>query len=73
MEDDVCAVADGPTDCFRIAPAFMADHDTECQRTSLKNAPPGAGRIDAFFGGIELNFVLETCDASVPIDDQCSG
>jgi hypothetical protein len=49
----------------------MADGDTECQRTGLENAPPGTGRIDGLLGGIELDFVLETGDGSVSIDDQC--
>ena len=73
VEHDVCAVPDGPADRFRIAPTLMADRDTKCQRTGLKNPPPRTGRIGAVLGGVELDFVLETGDGSVPIDDQCGG
>ena len=73
VEHDVCAVPDGPADRFRIAPTLMADRDAECQRTGLENPPPGAGRIDTLLGGVELDFVLETGDRSVSIDDQCGG
>ena len=70
VEHDVCAVPGGPADRFRIAPTFMADGDAECQRAGLENPPAGTGRIDALLGGIELDFVLETGDRSVSIDDQ---
>ena len=69
----LCAVPDGPADRFRIAPAFMADRDAERQRTGLENAPPGARRIGALLGGIDLDFVLEAGDRSVSIDDQRGG
>lgn len=71
MEHDLCAASDGPADRFRIAPPLMAGHDTECQRAGLENPPLRAGRISAFFRGIELDFVLETSERSVSIDDEC--
>src|SRR6266851_1778436 len=73
VEHDVCAVPDGAPGRFRIAQTLMADRDTKCQRTGLENPPPGTRRIGTFLGGVDLNFVLETGDRSVSIDDQCGG
>src|SRR5580698_8544220 len=73
VEYDMCAAPHGPTDRFRIAPAFMANRDAKCQRTRLEYPPPGTERIGAFLGRIELNFVLETGDRSVLINYQCGG
>src|SRR5260221_13750160 len=73
VEHDVRAVSDSPADRFRIAPTLMAYSDTKCQRTGLENPPPGTGRIDALLRGVDLDFVLETGDRSVSIDDQCGG
>ena len=70
MEHDLRAAPHSPADRFRIAPAFMANRDAKRQRAGLENAPPRTGRIDAFFGGVELHFVLEPRDRSIPIDDQ---
>src|SRR5438270_523582 len=53
-----------------MAPPLMAYGDTECQRAGLENAPSRAGRIGTLLGGVELDFVLETGDRAVPIDDQ---
>jgi hypothetical protein len=71
VEYDVCAASHGPPDRFGIAPAFMADRDTERQRTGLENPPPATGRIETVLGGCDLDFVLEAGDRSVSIDDQC--
>src|SRR5260370_7736765 len=71
VEHDVCAVLDGPPDRFRIAPTLMADGDTKRHRTGLENLPPGTRRIDTVLGGVELDFVLETGDGSMSIDNQC--
>lgn len=73
MEHDVRAAPDGPADRLRIAPTLMADHDTKCEGAGLENPPPGAGRIDSLFRGVQLDLVLETGDCSIWIDDQCSG
>ncbi len=73
MEYELCAVADGPADSFGIAPAFMANDDTKCQWASLKNTSTRTGRIDGFLGAIELDFVLESRDGSVSIDDERRG
>src|SRR5262249_45465522 len=73
MENDLRAASCGPAHRFRIAPALMADHHTKFQRTNLENAPAGAVRISASLRGIDLNFVLESGDGSVRIDNQCSG
>jgi len=70
VEHDVGAALCGPADRFRIAPAFMADDDTECQRVGLEYAPPKAGPIGALFAGVELDFVLEAGDRSISIDDK---
>lgn len=70
VEHDLCAAPGGPADRFRIAPAFMANDNTKCQRAGLKNAPPGAGRIGTLLAGVELDFVLEAGDGSISIDDQ---
>src|SRR5262245_24140042 len=71
MEYDLCAAPCGPADRFRITPTFMANCDTECQRAGLKNAPTRARRIGTFLGWVDLHFVLEARDRSVPIDHQC--
>ena len=73
VEHDVCAMPGGPADRFRIAPTFMADRDTKRQRTGLEDPPSGTGRIETVLGGVELDFVLETGNGSVWIDDQCGG
>jgi len=70
VEHDVRAAASGPSDRLRIAPTFMANGDSEFQRPGLENVPPGTGRIGSILGGIELNFVLETGDRSIAVDDQ---
>src|SRR5947209_1758432 len=38
VEHDLCAVPGGPADRFRIAPTFMANGDSECQRAGLEKA-----------------------------------
>lgn len=73
MEHDVCTVPDGPADRFRIPPTLVADHDAKCQRTGLEDPPARTGRIDTVLRGVELDFVLETGNCSVSIDDQCGG
>src|SRR5713101_9926863 len=73
VEYDVCAASHGPADRFRIAPALMADRDAKCQRTGLENPPARTERIGAFLTRVELDFVLETGDCSISIDDQCGG
>ena len=49
----------------------MANGDAECQRARLEDAPPRPGGIDTLLGGVDLDFVLETGDGPIPIDDQC--
>jgi hypothetical protein len=68
VEDDLRTLPRGPSDGFRIAPAFMADRDTERERTGLKNAPPQAGRIGIVLRRIELDFILKSRDRSIAID-----
>ncbi len=41
MEYDAGAAPNSPADRFRIAPALMANRDTKCQRTGLKDSPAG--------------------------------
>src|SRR5215472_11948864 len=73
MEDNLGAAPRRPTHGFRIAPPFMADHDTEGNRPCLENTAFGTRRIDAFLGSIDLDFVLKPGDASVTIDDERRG
>src|SRR5579871_4273304 len=70
MEDDLCAAASGPTNRFRISPAFMANGHAESQRAGLKDASFRARPVSAVFGGVHLDFVLKACDGSVSIDDE---
>lgn len=49
VEDDVRATSYGDADCFRIAPAVMADRDPKLQPTCLKNVSTGTWRIDRVF------------------------
>src|SRR5271157_2879334 len=67
VEHDLRAAPRSPSDRFRIAPAFMANGDAECQRAGLKNAPLGAGRRGAVLAGVELDFVLEAGNGSIAI------
>jgi len=59
VKHDVCSTPYSPTHSFWIPPSLMADHDTECQGTRLKNAALRAWFVSAFFGGVELHFVLK--------------
>src|ERR1700735_3123110 len=70
MEYDPCTVTHGPANGLRVTPTFMADHDTKCYETDLKDPPVRTRGIKAFFGGIELDFVLETYDRSIAINHQ---
>jgi len=47
MEHDMRAALCGPADSLRIAPSFMADRDSEGNRTSVENVTPEAGTIEA--------------------------
>src|SRR5450432_11299 len=72
VEYDMCAMLDSPTHRFWIAPALMANGYTEYDRANLKNTPLGARPIRTLFGGVQLDFVLETGDRPVSIDYQSS-
>src|ERR1700684_4551178 len=72
VEYDLCSATNQPAHGFRISPALVTDHDSECQRANLKNLPAGTGQVCQFFGGIELDFVLEPGDRTVLLDDQSS-
>ena len=49
----------------------MANDDTELELASLEKTPLRAGRIGTLLRRVDLDFVLEPRDRSVPIDDQC--
>ena len=70
VKHNVCSPPRGPADGLRIAKAFVANRDAESQRPGLKDTPPGTGRVNAFFRGVDLDFVLKSGDRSVRIDHQ---
>ena len=73
VEDDVGSAAGGPADGFGIAPAFVADGDAEGEGSGLEDLAGDAGGVDAFFGGVDLHFVLVAGLGAVGVDDQGGG
>src|SRR5438552_2275726 len=77
MKDDLRAVSRGPANRFWIAPAFVADRDTEGQIAGVKDATTRAWCIRSVFARVDLYLVLKARDRSVLIDherrrDECA-
>jgi len=70
MEHDLSATHNRPPDRFWVAPALMADHNTEGQGTGLEDMSAGAGRVGALFRGVNLDLVLKPKQLSVAIDNE---
>src|SRR5262245_59485128 len=73
MKNNLCAALHCPTHCLWITPAFMANRYTKGHWTGLKDPPACAGCIDTLLGRVELDFVLETSNRSVPLNNQGRG
>lgn len=56
-----------------ISPTFVANRNSELERSGLKNAPSRPRYIKAVFRRIDLHFVLEARYRSIRIDHQRSG
>lgn len=70
MEHDVCTLADGPADRFRIAPPLMTDDNAKPQWPGLKDVSSQTRGIRAFFGRIDLDFILKASYGAVLLDDE---
>ena len=73
VEDDVGSMAGGPADGFGIAPAFVADGDSEGEGSGLEDLAGGAGGVDSFLRGVDLHFVLVAGGGAVGVDEEGSG
>jgi hypothetical protein len=71
MEHDLRTTPCRPANCLTVAPSFVADHRAKLHTVNLKEASSRAVRVCALLGGIDLDFILKTPNAPVPIDNQC--
>lgn len=70
VKNDVGAAAGGPTNGFRVTPAFVADGDAEGEGPGVEQLACGAGRIGGLFGGVELHLILEAGAGAIGIHDK---
>jgi hypothetical protein len=73
VENDLRTAAHRPPHGLRVSPTFMADRDPKGYRAAMEDLPAGTVGISALLRGIELDFVLESRDCPVCINNQRSG
>src|SRR5581483_3437397 len=69
-KDDLRPLSRRRARCLRIAPALVADHDTECQISNMEYLTARSRCVGRVLARVELDLVLKAGDAAVGIDDE---
>lgn len=72
MKYNMRATPSSPANRFRITPTLMTNHNPEFESAGLEHLPPISGTVGAFLGRVDLNLVLKSEDASIPINNENS-
>jgi hypothetical protein len=70
MKDHMRPAHCRPANRLRIAPPFVTNHHSECQRPVPKQPAIHTWRVRTLLRGIDLNLVLEARQRPIGIDDQ---